>query len=249
MSNLKPLTGAALIALCLWLNAAEAFGAKATEATQIANNIQLIAIQLKAVEQLKRLATQIQNQLTMINHMATQAKRLSQTDWGAAFAHLQKLSGVVQQGRALAYSASGLDQMMRRTYPGYAEYSTAILNRDTFDDRFKGWNQTSMDTMSGTLKSMQLQSTLFQEEEATMQALQAMSQNAVGRMQALQAGNMIAAQQVRQVQMLRQLMMAQMGMQASFLAGQEDQTAAQHSAYQQFMTPATRPVIGDEERY
>ena len=139
--------------------------------------------------------------------------------------------------------------MMRETYPGYAEYSSAILNRDTFGGRLKAWNRTSMDTMQGALKSMQLQANLFQDEDATMQALQTMSQHAVGRMQAIQAGNMIAAQQVRQVQMLRQLVMAQMGMQAAFLAGREDKLASQDAAYYRFMTPASRPVLGNGERY
>jgi P-type conjugative transfer protein TrbJ len=237
-----------LLALCLGLHAPQAANV-ATESTQIANNIQLFAIQLKEIEQVSKLATQISNQLKMIHHMTTQAQRLSQTDWGQAFTHLQKLSSVVQQGRALAYSYSGLDKMMRQTYPGYAEYSTMVLSGQTFDERLRGWNQTSMDTMQGALQSMHLQANLFGEEEATMQALQSMSQDAVGRMQAIQAGNMIAAQQVRQVQMLRQLMMAQVGMQAAFLAGQEDKAASQDAAYRQFMTPVSRPVLDDGERY
>jgi P-type conjugative transfer protein TrbJ len=59
--------------------------------------------------------------------------------------------------------------MMRRTYPGYDEYSRAVLNRDTFEDRLQGWNRTTMDTMRGTLKAMNLQASLFASEESTMQ--------------------------------------------------------------------------------
>jgi len=250
MSTWKQRTAAVWIALCgLCLSVPDVWAGFATKGTQIANHIQLIAIQLKEVQQLEHLAQQIQNQLQMIHHMATQARRLSQTEWGQTFTNLQRLNSVVQQGQALAYSYGSLDQMMRQTYPGYDEYSRTVLNRDTFEDRFKGWNRTTMDTMQGTLKAMNLQASLFASEESTMQTLQELSQSAVGRMQALQAGNQIAAQQVRQTQMLRQLLMVQMGMQAAFLAGQEDRDAAQHSAYQRFMTPATRPVIGDEERY
>jgi P-type conjugative transfer protein TrbJ len=96
---------------------------------------------------------------------------------------------------------------------------------------------------------VQLQSTQFETEESTMQTLQTLSQSAVGRMQAIQAGNQIAAQPVRQTQKLRQLLMAQMGMQAAFMAGQADQDAAQRAAYERFMRPTSRPVIGDEQRY
>jgi hypothetical protein len=49
--------------------------------------------------------------------------------------------------------------------------------------------------------------------------------------------------------MLRQLVMAQMGMQAAFLAGQEDKLATQDAAYYRFMTPTAKPVLGDGERY
>jgi type IV secretion system protein TrbJ len=232
MSIWKQRTWAVWIVLCgLCLSVPEVQAGFATEGTQIANNMQLIAIQLKEIQQLERLAQQIQNQLQMIHHMATQARRLSQTEWGQAFTNLQRLNNVVQQGQALAYSYGSLDQMMRRTYPGYDDYSRTVLDRETFDDRLKGWNRTTMDTMQGTLKAMNLQASLFASEESTMQTLQNLSQSAVGRMQALQAGNQIAAQQVRQTQMLRQLLMAQMGMQAAFLAGQEDRDAAQHSAY------------------
>jgi P-type conjugative transfer protein TrbJ len=245
------LTGAALLvlALCLWLRAPLAHAGFATEGTQIANNMQLVAIQLKEVQQLSRLAEQVRNQLKMLDHMATQARRLSQTDWGRAFANLQRLGRVVQQGQALAYSYRDLDRLMQWTYPGYAEYSRTVLHQQTFGERLQSWNRTSMDTMQGTLQAMRLQANLFQEEESTMQALQVMSQNAVGRMQALQAGNMIAAQQVRQVQMLRQLLMAQMGMQAAFLAGREDKEAAQDAAYRQFMRPTGRPVLDNGKRY
>ena len=60
-------------------------------------------------------------------------------------------------------------------------------------------------------------------------------------MQAIQAGNMIAAQQVRQVQMLRQLVMAQMGMQAAFLAGQRRETGgASTPRNYRFMTPTAK---------
>jgi P-type conjugative transfer protein TrbJ len=254
MSTWKGWTWAVWIALSGLLPSAlpvQAGGATggAHEITQIANNLQLIGIQLKEIDQLSRLAQQISNQQRMIDHMATQAKHLSQSDWGRAFSDLQRLNDVVRQGRALAYSYGSLDQMMRRTYPGYDTYTQAVLNRDTFEVRLSDWNRTTMDTMQGSLQAAQLQASQFDTEESTMQTLQDLSQSAVGRMQAIQAGNQIAAQQVRQTQKLRQLVMAQMGMQAAFMAGQEDKDAAQHAAYERFMRPTSRPVIGDEQRY
>ena len=221
----------------------------ALEITQIANNVQLAGIQAKEIQQLVRLAQQVQNQLRMLQDIAIQARRLAKSDWGNAFQDLQRLAGIVRQGRALAYSLGNLDQIMRETYKGYKDYTGIILNQQTFHDRFRTWNETTMDTLRGTLKAVHLQSSQFQTEERTLTTLQGLSQSAQGRMQALQAGHQIAAQQVRQLQKLRQLQMAQMGMQAAFMAGEEDQKAAQQAAYEQFMKPAGKPVIGNETRY
>ncbi len=221
----------------------------ALEITQIANNVQLAGIQAKEIQQLIRLAEQVQNQLRMLRDIAIQARRLSKSDWGNAFEDLQRLAGIVRQGRALAYSLGNIDKIMRETYKGYQDYTGIILNQDTFRERHQTWNETTMDTLRGTLKAVNLQSAQFQSEETTLQTLQRLSQTAVGRMQAIQAGTQIAAQQVRQLQKLRQLQMAQMGMQAVFIAGQEDQKAAERAAYERFMTPASEPVIGNSKRY
>ena len=59
-----------------------------------------------------------------------------------------------------------------------------------------------------------------------MQQLQVMAGTAEGRMQALQIGNMMAGQNVQQLQELRQLMMMQLQMQADYVAMQQDKEAA-----------------------
>ena len=105
------------------------------------------------------------------------------------------------------------------------------------------------DTTSATLASLEMQSDMFATEEQTLIALQVQSQTAAGRMQASQAGNLIAAQQVRQLQKLRQLQMAQMQMQAVYMARELDQQAAQQAARDRFMQSGRKPIIGDEKRY
>ena len=59
-----------------------------------------------------------------------------------------------------------------------------------------------------------------------MQQLQALAGSAQGRMEALQVANMMAAQNVSQIQKLQQLMMMQLQMQADYLAMQQDKEAA-----------------------
>ena len=73
-----------------------------------------------------------------------------------------------------------------------------------------------------------------------------MSQNSVGRLQAIQAGNQIAAQQVRQLQKLRQLMMTQMQMQSAFMATQSDKDAVQTAQSELYYGKPVDARVGNE---
>jgi len=69
-----------------------------------------------------------------------------------------------------------------------------------------------------------------------------MSAGSPGSLQALQAGNMIASQQIDQLQKLRQLYMAQMQAQNSYMAGQAQNQADQTDAVQTFMNQGNGTV-------
>ena len=75
-----------------------------------------------------------------------------------------------------------------------------------------------------------MQSNQFATEEMTLKQLRTMSQSATGQMQAIQVGSQIAEQQVQQLQKLRQLMMAQLNQQNTYMAGQEQKEATRKVA-------------------
>ena len=103
-------SAALLIALCGCLSrGAGVMPCFATEGTQIANNLQLIAIQLKEIQQLAKLAEQIsKNQLKMIHHMATASRSgMSQTDWGATFSQLAEAGRRGATGQSPGLLVSG----------------------------------------------------------------------------------------------------------------------------------------------
>ncbi|MDH3602299.1 MAG: P-type conjugative transfer protein TrbJ, partial [Candidatus Tectomicrobia bacterium] len=224
------------LSLCLLsLTAQRSWAAFATEGTQVLNNVQLLLIQIREVQQLSQLTQQVANQLRMLQDMATQGRSLSQHQWGSAYQDLQRLGHVLRRGQALSYSHGTLDRDFAERFKGYDHYRQSQGTRETYQTQFKTWNQTSLDTTSATLSSLELQSDMFDTEEQTLSALQQQSQTAAGRMQAIQAGNLIAAQQVRQLQKLRQLQMSQMQMQATYMARELDQNAAQQAARDRFL--------------
>ena len=72
-------------------------GGFATEWTQLANNVQLVTTYIRQGEELRQ-------KILMVADMAKQATELPMQIFGPIMAEIANLHGVVQNGRALAYS-------------------------------------------------------------------------------------------------------------------------------------------------
>ena len=207
----------------------------ATEITQIANNLQLIKEGVELANQTITLYQQLRRQNEMVKDMDRQGRGLSSHRWGDTSADLMALSNVVRMGEALAYSGANIDVAFRQKYRGYdAYYRERAIGSDTYSDRYSDWSKTNMDTIIASMRAAQLQEKQFATEEELMTTLQLMGETAEGRMQAIQIGNQIAAQQVRQTQKLRALVMAQMQMQASYMANQANEKDADQARSEKY---------------
>ncbi|RZA12896.1 MAG: P-type conjugative transfer protein TrbJ [Proteobacteria bacterium] len=207
-----------------------------TEVTQILNNAQLVQQTDEMYTQTMKLSAQLQKQSAMVDDMKRQGKTLSNQDWGHTSEDLRELSDVVRRGEAVAYSSSNTDAVYRQKFPGYEYYSKEKgKSASTFSDRYSDWSQTNMDSISGAMRAANLQTSQFQSEDTTMKSIERLSQTAQGRMEAVQAGNLIAAQQVGQMQKLRSLIMAQMQMNASFMSTQASERDQAKAKSEQFL--------------
>src|SRR5690554_2782254 len=65
-------------------------------------------------------AQQINNQRMQIQYQIRALTKLSRPNWRDIDGLMYQLDILMQQGEALAYSASDLDEQFRRTFPGYA---------------------------------------------------------------------------------------------------------------------------------
>ena len=74
----------------------------------------------------------------------------------------------------------------------------------------------------------------FEDENAMLDQLVSRSQSAVGRQQAIQAGNEIAAQNVQQLQKLRDLVATQITLQGNYMAQQNERQSVSDASEQQF---------------
>jgi len=209
-------------------------GAFATEITQILNHAQLVLAYI-------RQGLQLENEISMLANMIRNTKNLSPQTFGQIQADVNALAQIVQGGQALTYSLGNLDQLFRKTYPGYG------TNPTVYYMNYQKWSQTTLDTTLGALRAAGLQGQQLQSEQAVINSLESMSQTADGQMQALNVLAQISDQQVQQLMKLRQLMMADMSSKQAYQAAVIQQQAANEAAAQWFFTGG--PVTSDGKTY
>ena len=209
-------------------------GAFATEVTQFLNHAQLVLAYI-------RQGLQLETEIAMLATMLRNTKSLSPQKFGQIQADMNALAQIVQGGQALAYSLGNLDQLFRKTYPGYG------TNPTVYYMNYQKWSQTTLDTTLGALRAAGLQGQQLQSEQAVINSLESMSQTADGQMQALNVLGQISDQQVQQLMKLRELMMADMSSKQAYQAAIIQQQAANEAAAQWFFTGG--PVTSDGKTY
>lgn len=182
----------------------------ATEITQIANNAQLAA---SYIQQAQQTVTQMQQYMTMLQNLqrygpsallGAAAKKLwSDANMNSTF---KDLFSVVQSGTKLAYSMASLSNQLKTLQP--PSLNGMNLSFD-YAGAYKDWILTSRNTVDNSIKLAGAQADQFDSEEEMISELEKQAADAEGQMQALKAGADIGIAQINQLQMLRQLVIAQ----------------------------------------
>lgn len=204
----------------------------ATEITQLANHLEL-ANQL--IQQVQMVRTQIQQYQDMLLHGLT----IQNQTFGPIMADLQQLGQTIQGGQALAYSMANLDAQFQQRFPGYQQPGGV-----PYSQQYQQWSRTVLDTTLGTLRAIGLHGQQLQNEQAVVNSLRAMSQNAQGRMEAIEVGNQISEQQVEQLQKLRELMLVDLESKATFQAYELQQHANGQGDADAFFAPVHQTSDG-----
>ena len=215
-----------------------------TEVTQLANYAKLY-------EESVTLKSQLDQHLNMVRDMQTNSKSLTSFKWSSVADDLQRLSSIARAGQAMSYSAANQDSAYRNKYPGYGAYVREQTgSSQQFSDRYEDWSKTNTATITSAMQAAQLQDSQFATEDATMHQLERMSQTALGRQQAIQVGHQIAGQEVRQLQKLRALIMAQMQMQANYMAKESNGRDVETAEGKKFFDKSkSRTRVGDEQSF
>jgi P-type conjugative transfer protein TrbJ len=153
---------------------------------------------------------QLQQETATVMNLAQQLKYVIKNTTGGGAGVVSSNSGlltnlgdIIAQQEGLSYTVQGLTSQFQQYYPGYAVSSLAGIQSPM------ATGQTTLNTLNGTLASVQAQSQNFKLEQASLSTLELKNQTAIGNLQAVQVSNELAMAQVQQIQMLRQLVMAQ----------------------------------------
>ena len=209
-------------------------GAFATEFTQLLNHGQMVMSYI-------RQGTQLSNELSMYAEQIRNGLALPSHIYGTINTDLTALSTIVQGGQALAYSLANLDTQFRNTFTGYG------TSPNRYFANYKGWANTTLDTLRGTLRAAGLQNSQLSSEEAVLSTLRTQAQSPNGAVRAIQVMGDIAEQQTEQLMKLRQIMLADLSSKQAYQAAQIQKDAAGTAATEQFFTPSS--TTGDNRAF
>ena len=170
-------------------------------------------------------------QLMLQNLMATGGA------WEDTLRLLRRLDEVVATGEALHYQLTHLDQTMHERYPGY-------VNPGRWIPKYTQWTTTSLDTLRGTLNTMQeqLKESERAREETLLAALKSKTENAQGNLDVSQTGNMIDLQIIEEQRKIRHLLGALINAQNVATAHQINLQASQERVIDDWFERSQIPV-------
>lgn len=190
----------------------------------------------QALEKVEAVNTQI-NTAKQLQDSLQQAMSLPGNMFKDIGNDLRQVIGVYQNAKSLGRDMANMDQKFKQEYQGYANYLESIGKGESYSMmpvRYEKWATTGLDNVRTAIMAAGMNISSFDDETEMLNQIVQRSSTSVGRMQAIQAGNEIAAQNVQQLQKLRDLMQTQITMQANYMAVETERQAIDDAATEMF---------------
>ncbi|MFZ2316061.1 MAG: P-type conjugative transfer protein TrbJ [Gammaproteobacteria bacterium] len=181
-------------------------------------------------------ADQLIMQTNQYKNMVSQGAKLDSSIHNNISADLQRVVDVYNHSQALGRKMQNLDSKFNESFPGYQSYlrtTNQYPASNTMPDRYQKWSEQGRDNVKLAMKAADLNISTFDNEDIQLSRMVSRSHTAQGRMQAIQAGNEISAQNVQQLQKLRDLIATQINMQGNYIAQIQDRTTLDDALNQQ----------------
>lgn len=162
------------------------------------------------VETAANTAQQLETQIQQYRNMLLQGASLPQSEFRQLVSNIQQIQSLYNQSAALAGNMSNFDSRFQSQFPGYRTYLQETgTNPDYAQNFYQDWTLRGLDSNRTAMAVAGDNVNEIPSEDRALSKLVNQSQSAKGRLQAIQAGNQIAAQQVQQMQKLREMVNAQ----------------------------------------
>jgi P-type conjugative transfer protein TrbJ len=229
-------------------NVATGFSSEVTQLAQFAADG--VAYGLDYAEQVAQYAKLVEtynNQFRSYKLMLQNISQLSPRQWNEFRQSVLGLKQALEFGDGVSYTMANYNQQFSKLFKGYNHYLNQAQN-DTlnFTTTYQQFNTSTRDTLNGALKSLNLQASDMQSDEATMLYLQQKSLSAAGQKAAIQAASQIALHQTHQLKELRNTIMTQINLQSEFMLTKNEKQAFQEAISKNKVTKGIKPIIGNE---
>ena len=229
-------------------NVYSGFSSEVTQLAQFASDGVAYGLDYaKQVEQYRQLVETYKNQFNSYKLMLQNIKKLSPRQWNEFSKSVMGLKHALEFGEGMSYTMANYAQEFSKLFKGYNHYLTQAKNGNIdFIGTYGKLNTSTKDMANAALKSLGLQASNMQNDEATMQYLQNLSTSAAGQKSAIQAASQIALHQTHTLKKLQQTMMTQVNLQSQFMLENSEKKAFQEAISRTKATKGIKPIIGDE---
>lgn len=239
-AKIKNLSCATALAIALGLSSASEMRAGAvvgaTEFTQIANNVQLVAQYGQQVQMVIQQAQMIQNQLTAFQLQMQNTQQLTGLQWTNATADINQLVQVAQTGANVAYVYAAQDTAYTNLHQTYAQYLAQNPKTPT-PATYQKWSAYNLDAATRASNAAGMTFAQASSEQSRIDALKAAGSSPQGEVQAIMAGNAFAAEMLDQLRQLKLLIAQQLDSQARYQKIEEEKKTQDGAALQNVTTP------------
>lgn len=201
-----------------------------------ANYAQNVLIQANTLKTTVDQATAVAYQLRQLELEIQSLKNIPSGVWGAVQSDIAQLRAIVREGQGIDYTDRALSREFSSTYPGYT-------TQTDYEAAYAQWSQNSLAGLQTALSDAGVQNDQLDAEATLLGSLTRLSDRAQGPMEGLQIANMIAVQQVAQLQKLRQLQMAEIQAQVGYLATQQQLQSTQYAALKSWLDSSSMSPI------
>jgi type IV secretion system protein TrbJ len=210
--------------------------AKAQEVVTCVNCSQITTQGLQWAEQVSQYGEQIQQYATQLQQYANQVQNtvaIPSQIYSNAMSDMEAVQNLMTQGTQLSFTNPGASI---GTFSSFLSSTSGQLgNLSAQATQYQAWSQQSKDGITAAMNALSQQDSQLTTDNNTMTQLQAQQAASTGQMQAIQNAAEISAQQVRETEKLRQLIMVQTQLAANQQSVSTQQDAQSQAQWQNFV--------------